>query len=68
MCTWEPMAAIMQGRALKQMGVKVLDDIDDYFATEISLWLNSPSLKVKQDANKVDETLRYLVDNYPAGS
>lgn len=51
--------------ALSQMGVKVLDDIDGYFATEISLWLNQPRPIPKQEANKVSETLTYLVDNYP---
>jgi len=51
--------------ALRQMGVKVLDDIDAYFATEISLWLNDARPIPKQEANQVSETLTYLVDNYP---
>lgn len=54
--------------ALKQMGVKVLDDIDGYFATEISLWLNDKRTVPKQEANKVPETLRYLMDTYPLQS
>jgi uncharacterized protein (TIGR00661 family) len=51
--------------ALRQMGVKVLDDIDGYFATEISLWLNALPKEIKQEANQVSDTLQYLMDNYP---
>lgn len=52
--------------ALRHMGVKVLDDIDDFFATEISLWLNSQAVHVQQSANRVPDTLQYLFDHYPA--
>ena len=51
--------------ALRQMGVKVLNDLDGYFATEISLWLNNRSSTVKQKANRVNETLQYMMDTYP---
>ncbi len=51
--------------ALRQMGVKVLDDIDGFFATEISLWLNHKTGPVKQEANRIPETLEYLISNYP---
>ena len=51
--------------ALRQMGVKVLDDIGGTFSAEISNWLNDTRPTVKQEANKVTNTLQYLFDTYP---
>jgi uncharacterized protein (TIGR00661 family) len=49
--------------ALKQMGVAVIDDADtDYFGKDISTWMQSPTPVIHQEANKVAETLEYLLN------
>lgn len=49
--------------ALKKIGVTILEDADtDHFASDIRQWLNSTLPVPKQEANKVEETLQYLVD------
>jgi uncharacterized protein (TIGR00661 family) len=49
--------------ALQQMGVTILADADtDHFAADIANWIDSPLQNLKQEANKVPETLEYLVN------
>ncbi len=51
--------------ALKQMGVTVLEDADEFFADNILKWLGDtrPNPEVKN--NNIAETLQLLVDTYP---
>lgn len=49
--------------ALRQMGVTVLDDADtDHFAEDITNWLQSGGSVIPQAANKVSDTLEYLLN------
>jgi uncharacterized protein (TIGR00661 family) len=49
--------------ALRQMGATVLDDADtDHFAEDITTWLQTTGSVIPQAANKVSETLEYLLN------
>jgi uncharacterized protein (TIGR00661 family) len=51
--------------ALKSLGVTVLDDADTpHFAREIQLWMDKSKPNIVQEANRVVETLDFLVSNY----
>lgn len=51
--------------ALKQMGVTVLDDVDDNFANEILAWCGRVETHAKVVSNPIPETLQMLLDTYP---
>jgi uncharacterized protein (TIGR00661 family) len=51
--------------ALNQMGIQVLDDIDDSFADIVKVWYQSPRVPIEIRANQIQETLQYLSDHYP---
>ncbi len=52
--------------ALKQMGVLVLNDVDDNFSNIIDKWYDDKNTNPRIEANNIDETLEYLIDTYPS--
>ena len=51
--------------AIKQLGVKVLQDIGDDFADIIDKWFSEKNNNPRIEANNITETLEYLFDTYP---
>jgi len=52
--------------ALKQMGVTVLEEVDDDFSNIIETWYSAKNTNPKIKSNKINETLQFLFDNYPS--
>ena len=51
--------------AMKQMGVKVLQDVGDDFAEVIEKWFYEKNNNPKIEANNINQTLELLFDTYP---
>lgn len=51
--------------AIKQMGIKVLHDVDDTFADIVEQWYYEKNNNLRVDANNVNQTLEFLFDTYP---
>ncbi|MBK7690235.1 MAG: glycosyl transferase [Bacteroidetes bacterium] len=51
--------------ALAKLGVCILDAIDEHFSDHISEWYQKPTADISIEANNIQETLQFLVDNYP---
>ena len=51
--------------AIKQMGVKVLQDIGDDFSEIIEKWFSENNTNPKIQANNINQTLELLFDTYP---
>ena len=51
--------------ALKQMGVTVLEEVEDDFSDIIEKWYSSQNTNPKIKANNINETLQFLFDTYP---
>jgi len=51
--------------AIKQMGVKVLQTIEDDFSDIIQKWFEGNNNNPKIKANNINETLQFLFDTYP---
>lgn len=51
--------------ALSKLGVRILDAIDENFADQISDWYQKPNVDISIEANNIQETLQFLLDNYP---
>ena len=51
--------------AIKQMGVKVLQAIEDDFSDIIEKWFDGNNNNPKIKANNINETLQFLFDTYP---
>lgn len=52
--------------ALKQMGVTVLEEVDNYFSNIIETWYSAKNTNPKIKANNINETLQFLFDTYPS--
>lgn len=52
--------------AIKQMGMKVLQDIGDDFSDIIEKWFNEKNNNPRIEANNINQTLELLFDSYPA--
>ena len=52
--------------ALKQMGVTVLDEVDEDFASIIEKWYSEKNTNPKIKSNNITETLQFLFDTYPS--
>lgn len=52
--------------ALKQMGVTVLDEVDDDFSNIIERWYSAKNTNPKIKSNNINETLQFLFDTYPS--
>jgi uncharacterized protein (TIGR00661 family) len=51
--------------AIKQMGVKVLEDVGEDFVEIIEKWVYENNNNPKIEANNINETLELLFDTYP---
>ncbi len=51
--------------AIKQMGVKVLEDVGEDFAEVIEKWFYEKNNNPKIEANNINQTLELLFDTYP---
>lgn len=51
--------------AIKQMGIKVLHDVDDNFADVVERWYYENNNNPQIEANNINQTLEYLFDTYP---
>ena len=51
--------------ALKKLGVKVLDDVDDNFAGIVEKWYLDQNINPTIKSNNINETLQLLLDTYP---
>ncbi len=54
--------------ALKQMGVTVLDGVDEHFSDDILKWYGRADKDLKIKSNNIPETLQLLLDTYPSVS
>ena len=52
--------------ALKQMGIKVLQDIEDDFSEIVEKWFFDNNTNPSMSANNINETLELLFDTYPS--
>ncbi len=52
--------------ALKQMGVTVLDEVDEDFSNIIETWYSAKNTNQKIKSNNINETLQFLFDTHPS--
>lgn len=52
--------------AAKQMGVMVLQDVEEGFADIVEKWYYESNNNPKVEANNINETLEFLFDTYPS--